>query len=339
MEQDPETGQWNTSGIMDIADRKRYLENHPVKEREYLLPTPMMRRAYTAIRDRVWSRGTGIVFYATPRCGKTRCAMAVKEMISEEFPKAYVSLLSARRSSRGAGGHMYKLILSAEHHAMAARTNEDLLFDSVLTDIRLGVKLKGGNQYVLFIDELQLLSERDLEQLFCLHNALNLHKIRMTTVSFAQPEILHTRSALMASNDRQIIARFLAEMRHFDTCNNAEELAEVLRAYDEHSEFPERSGWTYTRFFLPLAFSAGFRLTSYALLIWEILQEVGGAGEIIPIEHICMSIENLLMMSWSKDCSNFVLDRKEIEAAVESTQLRSFNAALSEAEPNESGIN
>lgn len=317
---------------MGIEQRARYLEVHPIKEREYLLPTPMMRKAYTAIRDQVWSRGTGLVFFAQPRSGKTRCAMAVRDMVREEFPSAYVTLLSARRGNSNSSGHMYKLILKAEGHAMAARANEDLLFDNLVTDVRLQTKVNGGRQYVLFIDELQLLSDKDLEQLFCLHNALELHKIRMTTVSFAQPEIMHRRTALMASNDRQIIARFLAEMRHFDTCKGPEDLLSILRGYDENSEFPEGSGWSYTRFFLPLAYARGFRLGIYAMQIWDALQEVGGVNEIIPMQHLCMAVENLLMMAWPEDCGNFVLDEEKIKAAVESTQLRNFNAVFSETE-------
>lgn len=311
--------------LFDVAQRTRYLEEHPIKVREYILPTPMLKTAYEAIRNRVWARGTGLVFMAPPRSGKTRCAIATMEMIRDEFPNAYVCMVSARRSARGAAGHVYKLILRALNHATGARTNEDLLFENVLTDIRVQANTKGGKQFILFIDELQLLNNTDLEQLFCLHNALDLYKVRMTTVSFAQPEIVQRRTALMASNDRQIIARFLAEMRSFHTCLSSEELFVILVLYDEESEYPDRSGWSYTRFFLPLAFGSGFRLSANAQLIWKYLKSVGGDEYPVPMEHLCLSIENLLMMSWGEDCSTFVLTEKNVEAAVESSGLRNFN--------------
>lgn len=307
------------------TERIKYLEDHPIKIREYLLPTPMLKKAYGAIRDRVWARGTGLVFFAPPRSGKTRCAIAAKQMISEEFPRAHVGLLTARRGARSAGGHIYKLILRSVGHVAGARTNEDLLFENLVTDIRVQANTKGGKQFVLFIDELQLLNNGDLEQLFCLHNALDLHKIRMTTVSFAQPEILQRRTALMASNDRQIIARFLAEMRHFETCLSSEELYVILRAYDEQSEYPDGSGCSYTRFFLPLAFAAGFRLSAYALLIWKCLKSVGGDEYPVPMEHLCLTIENLLLMSWAEDSGNFSLTEDNVMAAVDSSELRNFN--------------
>lgn len=328
----PESSLFNLS---DVTQRTRYLEEHPIKNREYLLPTPMLRAAYDAIKDRVWARGTGLVFMAPPRSGKTRCAIATMQQICDDFPNATVCLLTARRASRGAAGHIYKLILRALGHVTGARTNEDLLFENLITDIRVQANTKGGRQFILFIDELQLLNNTDLEQLFCLHNALDLHKVRMTTVSFAQPEIVQRRTALMASNDRQIIARFLAEMRSFHTCLSSAELFVILEGYDEKSEYPEGSGWSYTRFFLPLAFAAGFRLSAHSQLIWKYLKAVGGDEYPVPMEHLCLSIENLLMMSWAEDSSSFTLTEENVKAAVESSGLRNFNQVFGDDDAND----
>lgn len=321
---------------LDISDAERdsLLDFHPVKEREYILPTPMMERTYSIIRERVWARRTGAVFYASPRMGKTRCVMAVKDLISEEFPEIYVTLLSARRSTRPTDSHMFRLILEAENHALSGRANADMLFDNAKSDIRVKTKVKGGGQYVLLIDEMQLLNDTDLQQLVCFHNALELNKVRMTTISFAQPEILHRRTALMASNDRQIIARFLSELLPFDGCSSRAELALLLKAFDLASEYPESSGWSYTRFFFPLAFREGFRLEHYAAPLWRCLTQTAGVSStgMIPMEHTCLTIENLLLMLRKQDCSNFLVGDADIEAAVESSQLKSFNPLMGSGE-------
>jgi hypothetical protein len=319
---------------ISAAEREVLLDSHPVKEREYLLPTPMMERAYNVIRERVWARRTGAVFYASPRMGKTRCAIAIKDMLAEEFPHAYVSLLSARRAPRPNGSHMYRLILEAEQHVLSARANEDVLFENAKTDIRLKTKTKGGTQYVLLIDEVQLLNDTDLQQLVCFHNALELHKIRMTTISFAQPEILHRRTALMASNDRQIIARFLSEPLLFTGCASLAELARILRSYDIDSEFPENSEWSYTRFFVPEAFEAGLRLEQYAERIWKSLAREAGLanGAMLPMEHTCITIENLLLASRKHDDVDFVFSESAIDAAVSSSQIKSFNSIFETSE-------
>jgi hypothetical protein len=316
------------------SEREALLEYHPVREREYILPTPMMERAYSIIRERVWARRTGSVFYASPRTGKTRCALAVKDMLEGEFPKCYVTLASVRKSSRATDGHMSRLILEAEHHVLSSRSNADALFDNVVADIEVKTKGRGGNQYVLLLDEMQVLNDLDLQQLTFIHNALELKKIRMTTISFAQPEIVHRRTALMASNDRHLIARFMSELVAFSGCSSSADLRHLLRAYDAASEFPEGSGCSFTRFFLPLAFQNGFRLESYTIPLWATLSKAAGVGSggMIPMEHTCLSIENLLLATRKQDCATFVLGDDDLEDAVESSQLSGFNPLMATEE-------
>lgn len=316
------------------SEREALLEYHPVREREYILPTPMMERAYSIIRERVWARRTGAVFHASPRTGKTRCALAVKDMLETEFPTCYVTLVSARRSSRATDGHMSRLILEAERHALASRTNADSLFDNVIADIEIKTKGRGGNQYVLLLDEMQVLNDLDFQQLACIHNALELKKIRMTTISFAQPEILHRRTALMASNDRHLIARFMSELLPYSGCAGSGDLRRLLGAYDAASEFPEGSGCSFTQFFLPKAFQNGFRLENYTAPLWATLSKAAGVSStgMIPMEHTCLTIENLLLAARKQDCTNFVLGDDDLEYAVESSQLSTFNPLMATEE-------
>jgi hypothetical protein len=326
--------QVETGELADLSDAEReaLLEYHPIREREYILPTPMMERAYSIIRDRVWTRRTGSVFFASPRMGKTRCALATKDLLLEEFPKLFVSLLTSRPSTRASDAHMYRLILEAERHALSGRANADALFDSAVADVEVKTKSRAGGQFVLLIDEIHLLNDLDLQQLVCFHNALELRKIKMTTISFAQPEIEHRRTALLASNDRQIIARFLSELVPYDGCTNSADLRRILRSYDLSSEFPEGSGWSYTRFFAPIAFAHGFRLEQYAVSLWAELTRAAGVGGngMIPMEHTCLAIEHLLLVMRKQDCSNLVLAKDDIEAAVESSQLQTFNSLMVE---------
>lgn len=323
----------NDPADLSEIERDRLLEFHPVLEREYILPTPMMERAYSVIRERVWARRTGAVFYASPRMGKTKCAKATKILLEEEFPKVYTTLLTARRISRPTDSHMFRSILEAENHVLSGRRSADTLFDSALGHIEIKTKEKGGKQYVLLIDEMHVLNDTDLQNLVSLHNALELKKIRMTTISFAQPEILHRRSALMASNDRQIIARFMSEPLHYNGCSSSADLRTLLVSFDLNSEFPEGSGWSYTRFFLPIAFSSGFRLASFSSEIWRRLVAAAGTGDTgaIPMEHTCLTIENILLAMRMQDCANLVLDTDDIDAAVHSSQLQSFNPLIKDS--------
>ena len=314
----------------DAEMRERLLPGHPLRGGDYTLPTPMMHRTYTLVRKEVWARRTGTVFYSSPRMGKTRCAHEIRDMLRVEFPNVYVTLLSARSSGRPATSHMLPLILEAESHALSKRPDANLLFGNAVADIRVKAGRIGARQYVLLIDEMQLLSDTDLQQLVCFHNHLELQNLKMTAISFAQPEILHRRTSLLASNSRQIIGRFMSDTLQFDGCASESDLGHLTRAYDLASEYPEGSGISYTQFFFPEAYRAGFRLESYKKELWDSLQRAAGslAAQGVPMEHICLTIEELLLSLRSDDQPGFRLSANEIEAAVSASRLRSFSDML-----------
>lgn len=317
----------NDAAVIEISDETRalLLDTHPILEREYILPTPMILQTYGIIRERIWARRTGIVFYGSPRMGKTRCLLAIKDQLKSEFPTAYVAHFTARSTTRPSDAHVFRMILESEQHKLANRKDSYLLFDNLKADIQIKSGERSGKQYVLLIDEMQLLNDIDLRQLLCLHNSLEMERIKMTTISFAQPEIVHRRSALMTTNDRQIIARFLCEPIEFLSCRSSKEFGRLLISYDMDSEYPENSGWSYTRFFLPIAFKSGFRLAQYAEAIWTQLVLVAGTPNAIPMEHVCLTIEHLLLTVRKQDRSNFTLQKKHIVEAVNASNLRSFS--------------
>src|SRR3546814_1290838 len=82
---------------------------------------------------------------------------------------------------------------------------------------------------------------------------------------------------LMTRRQHQILARFLAEPIPFEGCISVDDFRKILRSYDVNSEYPEGSGLSYTRFFLPKAYQAGFRLTNYSEEIWDALLNALGS--------------------------------------------------------------
>jgi hypothetical protein len=298
--------------LFDAERREKLLSGHPVRGGDYTLPTPMMQRTYALVRELVWARRTGTVFYASPRMGKTRCALAIRDLLRQEFPNVYVTLLSTRPSGRPTTAHMLRLILEAETHALSRRPDADQLFGNAIADIRVKAARIGARQYVLLIE-------------------LELQDLRMTAISFAQPEILHRRTSLLASNARQIIGRFLSNTLQFDGCASEDDFGALLCSYDQASEYPDGSGITYTQFFFPEAFRAGFRLEDSRRAIWEALRSAAGGDALqgVPMEHVCLTIDNLLLSLRRDDCPNFRLSSDDIGAAVSESQLKSFSDVLS----------
>src|SRR3546814_11239180 len=114
----------------------------------------MLERTYAVIRERVWTKRTGIYLYASPRMGKTTCAEAVQALLAVEFPNICILRIDARRSGRPSESHMFRLILDGVNHALSRRTDVNLLFHNVNSAIMVQLAAHGGAHCVLIIDEL-----------------------------------------------------------------------------------------------------------------------------------------------------------------------------------------
>lgn len=316
-----------------LTDEKRaqMLNQHPIIVKDYTVLTPMISKTYSLVRERVWTRRTGAFLYSRPRMGKTRCAAVLQRLLAIEFPNVHVARLSAdQRRTTSDTGLVYDL-LDAEGISPKKRQSYKEMFSHLLVHIRTAVSARAGKQFILLLDEMQMLSETDLRLLLVLHNRLEMSDIAMTTIGFAQPEILETRSALLITKSFNLIARFLSEPIPFDGCAGREDLATILVAYDEEKRFPEDSTWTYTRFFLPKAYEAGFRLTNYADIIWPALIEAStslGTGT-VPMEHLTRTVEYLLLANRKEDAPTFLLDANLVAIAVAASNLEEFCGLMS----------
>ncbi|MFP3605894.1 ATP-binding protein [Paraburkholderia sp. SIMBA_053] len=300
-----------------IARREEILTDHPVSRGQYTIPTPMLINVHEEARERVGARRTGIVFTGETRAGKTTCATSIKDYLAEEFNKIYVVMASARHSLRPKQGLMSRLILEGSGHVLAARRDPEALLRNVILDVMTNVSNLGGDQFVLILDEVNLCNESDFGELLEIHNILCMKGITMTTISFGQPEILHLISALALSNQRQIIARFFRKPIQFQCCNSKQTLTRILQSLDEETEWPEGSGWSYTYFFFPEAFEAGFRIQNYGTAIWNALVNAapGNKGG-FTMESIVLTINGLYLGKKDEDSKTMVLSEEDIVQAI-----------------------
>lgn len=315
-----------------FEEREVLIDEHPLIQKSYLLITPSIKRVYALIRERVWMRRTGTFMFARPRMGKSTCASAVRDSLKAEFPKLFVLLFSADKRKQSDSGLIID-ILKSDSLTIGSRPTYKELFNRLLTHIETSVANRKGTQFVLMIDEMQLLSEADLNVLLVLHNRLELKSIKMTTIGFAQTDIQHVRSALHATQSHNLLARFLSEPIPFDGCATREDLEEILYAYDEDKRFPENSDYTYTRFFLPLAYENGFRLRKFANPIWSALKKSSlSLGEnSLPMEHLFRTIEYLLVAGRHSDTSDYAITRQNILDAIAASNLEEFCGVMSNA--------
>lgn len=311
--------------ILSGQQRRDLYESHPVVTKDYLVITPVVRKVYALIRDRVYMRTTGTFMYAAPRAGKTTCAKATQQLLQAEFPRIHVMCFSAEPSRQKPA--LLMDILAADKLSVPRIPRYKDLQRQLLIHIQSSLAVRDGNQFVLIADEMQNLSEENLVDLATIHNRLLTIGIRMTTIGFSQPEIMDRHTALLATNQSFLIARFLSEPIPFSGCTSIEDLRKILEAYDLTLRYPEDCDYTYTRFFLPLAYDNGFRLASNADAIWHKLRAAakGLPGDSIPMEHLARTVEFLLVYGTASDGCTFKLTAKAIDDAVAASNLRYFS--------------
>lgn len=305
-----------------VAHRAGLFERHPLVRRTYTIPTLMIQFAYRAIRERVYARRTGLVFVGKTRHGKTTCALAVQQYLLQEFPRIHVIVVPACSTLRPTDGHAFRVILESQRHVCATRTDPHTLLRNVMSDVETALSAKGGDHFVLILDEVNLFKQQDIVNLLELSNALHMRRITMTVISFGQPEIEHLITSLQQQNKHQLIARFFRRPKSFEGCRSLAMLEDVLRYLDEKSEWPEGSGWSYTEFFFPLAFSHGFRFHRYAELIWnEMNAAIPDLEDGLSMEAVSMTVEWLFLSLHSGDDEGFVLQPSDVRNAIQASDF------------------
>lgn len=312
-------------------DRESLYKSHPVITKRYQIITPVICQAYGMIRERVYMRKTGTFLYATPRMGKTTCAKIIKVLLEKEFPSLFIlNFIAARRTRRAPEDEVLCSIMHASMHLTPKRIVTAELQRNLIVHIQTQLSILGGDQFVLMVDEMQHLGDQELDCLATIHNKLDMYGgISMTTLGFSQPDILDVRGALQASNKSYLIARFLCEPVIFTGCSSIIDLKAILNDYDLIQIFPENSGCSFTKFFMPKAYDNGFRLSEWADDIWKVLRiSAGKSSECIPMEHLSRTVEYLLVSASNSDSLNFKFKNKDIVVAVNASNLSYFNGLL-----------
>ena len=113
-----------------------------------------------------------------------------------------------------------------------------------------------------------------------------------------QQELLSVKTTFQRARKTQIVARLMVEELPFYGIRNAQDVATCLQGYDLTCH-PRASEWTFTRFYLPQAFAAGYRLMDDAHGLWQAFEALhhkcGLPGSLeIPMESFTRTVEIVL---------------------------------------------
>jgi len=295
---------------------------HPVELHDYKIPTRSIEEMANALHQWADIHLPGAIIYGAPRLGKSTailyCIEHIQEIMGVSMP-AYI--YSCAEQSNNRQDQFFEDLLFAVNYGLAesgkAKTKRRRLIQFLEEEARQSVV----NRVILFIDEAQELSLMHIKALMDIHNQLKLKGISLILILVGQPELLELRNAYLASNQMQVTARLMANSFQFRGVRTERDVKRILRSFDSGSDYPEGSGWSFTRYFVPIAFKNGWRFANQSSTIWRAFQEIRkdhGMRKLaqIPIEPFTSLINFLLRELAEDDSKNLQLDIKAVKKAI-----------------------
>ena len=285
---------------------------HPLVTGNYRIATPAIEAFYGLVLSCLRYRVTGALIYGAPRIGKTRSIEYLRLLLAREHPKVTSYHARCEHKPRHAEGPFFSNLLEAVgDHDPNSGTNPAKRMRLSLR-IREAASRAGSGTVLLFCDEAQRYNENEYEWLRDVHDALDRQQIKLFTFLVGQQELLAQKSALQIAGKTQIVARLMVEELAFQGIRNAEDVATCLNGYDQ-TAYPEGTQWSFTRFYLPQAFEAGYRLVSDAVVLWNAFEAAHHratlAGRLeIPMESFARAVEIVLKDSELRDAPGYCPD-------------------------------
>lgn len=288
------------------------MDEHPLRRRTYRVPTPSIAAFRALIDECLFLYISGALIHGRPRMGKSYAIEFVRRDLEQRFPKLSIYKMRCTRSQVPSENSFFATLLNAAKHPAQSSASKAALRGRLVHKLRQVADQRGDDRVVLFIDEAQNLREIEYEWLRDVHDELENHELRLFTFLVGQTQLLAQKSVLQAQDKEQIVARFMVEELAFRGIASGGECAAVMAAYDQ-GEYPLASGWSYTRFYLPQAYSAGLRLAESAIRLWTAFEEahinarIEGPVE-IPMKYFTSAIEAALLLSAERDAPTLTFD-------------------------------
>jgi hypothetical protein len=173
---------------------------------------------------------------------------------------------------------------------------------------------------LIFCDEAQRYNDNEYEWLRDVDDALDRQQIKLFTFLVGQQELVAQKTAMQVAGKTQIVARLMVEELSFYGIRNARDVATCLNGYDQ-TAYPDGSGWSFTRFYVPQAFDAGYRLVNDADVLWNAFEKAHHKANLpgqleIPMESFARAVEIVLKDSELQDARDYRPDQVLWEHAV-----------------------
>lgn len=294
---------------------------HPLESTRYILPTPQVEEMCAQVAHWVRLRNPGAIIHAPPRHGKSRGLEILRRDLNESFPGMPVLLLPAWNYTQPKEKSFFSDLLTASGHVLNKSGSADDMRDRLVHFLAEQGTYNGHGRVLLIVDEAQNLHPRHYNWLIGVHNMLSLREVNFIVLLVGQQELLAQRAAFVKADKKQIVGRFMIHAQAFHGVRSSEDLHAILKVYDDCTEYPPGSGWSFTRYYAASEFDRGWRLAMLSEEFWAAFHEArsatpkGRAGD-IPMQYVCRTIEHFLLHFDGLQLNDQMSVRSLISAAV-----------------------
>jgi len=257
-------------------------------------------KLYLKVEEWIEDRSPGGIIYGLQRRGKTQAVKYIREQLkvkyNEELPIFFVP---AKHKFTANEEVFYEWLLQWVGHQFPFTGKKNHKFDRLakfLLEQGLSSKYK---QIVMFMDEGQALLEAHYKWLIDLYNYLHEYHVMLIVLLVGQPELKTNKNTYVTEGSNHIVGRFMLKEHELFGAKSIADLQVCLKGYDT-IEYPEGSGWTYTRYYYPEAYAKGERLEKCAANLYEAIasvrQENGFGGKLeIGMQDLTSTIKYALI--------------------------------------------
>lgn len=285
---------------------------HPLATGNYRIATPAIETFYELVARCLRYRVMGALIYGPSRIGKTRAIEYVRLLLARDHPKMTSYHAQCEHKPRHAEGPFFANLLEAVGDPDPNAGSNPSKRMRLALRIREAAARAGSGTVLLFCDEAQRYNDNEYEWLRDVHDCLDRQQIKLFTFLVGQQELLAQKTALQVAGKTQIVARLMVEELAFYGIRHAVDVATCLNGYDQ-TAYPAGSQWSFTRFYVPEAFDAGYRLVSDAGVLWQAFETAHHKANLpgqlsIPMESFARAVEIVLKDSEPKDGPGYCPD-------------------------------
>lgn len=324
---------FNDGDLLNDAVRLKYVNSHPLFT-EHIINTTTISEFCDLVRKVVLVREQGCCFTARSGAGKTMALRALKNYLRENFPEIVVYEHDTQNRQVPSVRAFFQHFLDSLHCFDDKGETYQLrkrLRNRFVDDARqAGMKL-----VLLLVDEAQAMDTEDFKFLKDIDNAVRKEDVQLITILMGQePQFSARHGVLIANRHLDLVGRFLMRMLTFPSMGSLEDIQTILGELDR-LVYPAESGWTWTQFFFPRAWAAGFRMKNEAANFLKALINVSSEKQSLyefPARQTFLALRSFVIDNSGYDNANMSLPASAWDDAVSYAQLQ---LALNLSSPQE----